>query len=134
MPEKAEKFYKWAYISNPDYKRGLVEYAQFLLKVRKFTEGMGLIEDIRDNEEFRFQYYLLKGKAYLGMENYSEAIINFLEGNKIYNSDTGLLNSLGFCYYKAGEKKKALDVFKASLSLNPEQEGIKALIAEIEKK
>jgi GWxTD domain-containing protein len=134
MPEKAENFYKLAYESNPDFKGGLVEYAQFLLKVRKFAESMRLIEDIRDNEEFRFQYYLLKGKAYLGMENYSEAIINFLEGNKIYNSDTSLLNSLGFCYYKTGETEKALDVLKASLSLNPEQKGIKALIAEIEKK
>ena len=134
MPEKAENFYKLAYESSPDYKRGLVEYAQFLLKVRKFAESMRLIEGIRDNEEFRFQYYLLKGKAYLGMENYSEAIINFLEGNKIYNSDTRLLNSLGFCYYKTEETEKALDVLKASLSLNPEQKGIKALIAEIEKK
>ncbi len=134
MPEKAENFYKLAYESSPDFKGGLVEYAQFLLKVRKFAESMRLIEGIRDNEEFRFQYYLLKGKAYLGMENYSEAIINFLEGNKIYNSDTSLLNSLGFCYYKTEETEKALDVLKASLSLNPEQKGIKALIAEIEKK
>ena len=134
MPEKAENFYKLAYESSPDFKGGLVEYAQFLLKVRKFAESMRLIEGIRDNEEFRFQYYLLKGKAYLGMENYSEAIINFLEGNKIYNSDTSLLNSLGFCYYKTGETEKALDVLKASLSLNPGQKGIKALIAEIEKK
>jgi tetratricopeptide (TPR) repeat protein len=134
MPEKAENFYKLAYESSPDFKGGLVEYAHFLLKVRKFAESIRLIENIKDNEEFRFQYFLLKGKAYLGMEDYSEAIINFLEGNKIYNSDTSLLNSLGFCYYKTGETEKALDVLKASLSLNAGQKGIKALIAEIEKK
>ena len=69
----------------------------------------------------------------MGMGEYSEAITNLLEGNKIYNSDTRLLNSLGFCYYNAGQKEKALDTLKASLRLNPEQTEIKKLIEEIEK-
>jgi len=56
-----------------------------------------------------------------------------LEGNKIYNSDTRLLNSLGFCYYKTKKVQEALDVLKASLRLNLNQEKIKKLIEEIEK-
>jgi len=54
-----------------------------------------------------------------------------LERNKIYNSDTRLLNSLGFCYYKTKKVQEALDVLKASLRLNPNQEKIKKLIEEI---
>jgi tetratricopeptide (TPR) repeat protein len=64
---------------------------------------------------------------------YSEAIDSLLEGNKIYNSDTRLLNSLGLCYYKTRQKSKSLEALKASLRLNPEQEEIKKLIGEIEK-
>jgi Tfp pilus assembly protein PilF len=56
-----------------------------------------------------------------------------IEENKIYNSDVGLLNSLGLCYYKTGKKKEALDVLKASLRLDPDQKDIKRLIDEIEK-
>jgi tetratricopeptide (TPR) repeat protein len=67
------------------------------------------------------------------LEKYPEAIDNLLEGNKIYNSDIRLLNSLGFCYYKTRQKAKSLEVLKASLRLNPEQEKIKKLIGEIEK-
>ena len=69
----------------------------------------------------------------MGMEQYEEAIEDLLEGNKIYNSDTRLLNSLGFCYYKTGEKDEALKVLKASLRLNPTQKEIERLIQEIEK-
>ena len=70
----------------------------------------------------------------MGKGRYEEAIDNFLQGNEIYNSDIGLLNSLGYCYYKAEDKKKALDALRSSLRLNPEQENIKKLMSEIEKK
>jgi Flp pilus assembly protein TadD len=67
------------------------------------------------------------------MENYSEALDSLLEGNALYDSDVRLLNSLGFCYYKVGQKAEALEALRASLSLNPEQPKIQALIEEIEK-
>lgn len=51
----------------------------------------------------------------------------------LFLSDTRLLNSLGFCYYKTKKVQEALDVLKASLRLNLNQEKIKKLIEEIEK-
>ena len=131
--EKAETNYAKAHGMNPEYKRGLVEYAHFLQKIRKFAESLELIENINEDEKLKFEYYLVKGKAYMGMEQYMGAIDILLEGNKIYNSDTRLLNSLGFCYYKTGEKEKALEILKASLSLNSAQAEIERLIQEIEK-
>ena len=131
--EKAEANYERAYKMNPGYKNGLIEYVHFLQKIKKFPESLELIEGIKGDEKLRFEYYLVKGKAYTGMMQYKEAIENLLEGNKIYNSDTRLLNSLGFCYYKTGEKDKALDVLKASVRLNSTQKEIERLIQEIEK-
>jgi GWxTD domain-containing protein len=131
--EKADAFYKRAYGLKPDYKLGLINYASFLLKVKKFTESLELIETIKEDESLKYNYYLLKGKVQMGMGKYAEAINNLVEGNKIYNSDTGLLNSLGFCYYKTQQKEKALNVLNVSLSLNPAQTQIKKLIEEIEK-
>ena len=94
---------------------------------------MELIENVKEEEKLKFEYYLIKGKAYMGMGKYPDAIENLLEGNKIYDSDIRLLNPLGFCYYKVGEKNNALEVLRASLRLNPEQEEIKKLIEEIER-
>ena len=131
--EKAEASFEKAHGLKPDYKRGLVEYANFLFKVKKFAKSSELIENIKEDEKLRFEYYLIKGKSYIGMRQYDEAIENLLEGNRIYNSDIGLLNSLGFCYYKTRQDGKALDILKASLRLNPEQKEIKKLVLEIEK-
>jgi GWxTD domain-containing protein len=132
--EKAESLYSQAYKMNPDFKNGVLQYTSFLVEAGKFNKAMEMVETFKDEGNFRFQYYLLKGKALMGLERYKDAIDNLLEGNKIYNSDTGLLNSLGFCYYKLGQNKNALDVLKASLKLNSKQENVKSLIKEIEGK
>jgi len=81
----------------------------------------------------KFQHYLLTGKAYMGMEQYETAIENLNQGNSLYNSDVGLLNALGFCYYKTQNLEEALKVLKASIGLNPTQKEVKELIAQIEK-
>ncbi|MCK4338313.1 MAG: hypothetical protein KAX11_10225, partial [Candidatus Aminicenantes bacterium] len=132
--ENAEASYEKAYGIDPDYKEGLIEYAHFLFKINKNEKILELTENLINDEKFKFDYYLLKGKAYMGMEDYSEAIKNFNEGNKVYNSDIRLLNSLGFCYYKTGEKEKALSALKASLNMNSGQLDIKKMVEELEKK
>jgi GWxTD domain-containing protein len=131
--EKAESFYEKAYSLKPDYSPGIIEYAHFLQKIRKFDRSLNLIENVKDNEKQRFEYFFVKGKAYMGMEKYFSAIENFQEGNKIYNSDIGLLNSLGYCFYKTGDEQRALEALRASLRLSPDQEEVKILIQKIEK-
>lgn len=131
---KAEENYAKAYAMRPDYIKGLIDYANFILKLNKFDKTLELIEKAKDDEGQKFNYYLIKGKALMGLGRYAEAIVEFLEGNIIYNSDLGLLNSLGFCYNKTGQTQEALDILNISLKLNPEQEQVKALLKEIEKK
>ena len=57
------------------------------------------------------------------------------EGRKTIDvrSDTDLLKTLGFCFYKLGQKKEALDSLNAALRLNSGLADVKALIAEVEK-
>lgn len=131
--EKAELNYERAFSLNTNYTRGVVEYSNFLLKRKKFARSLELIEKVKEDEKLKFDYYLIKGQAQMGMREYEKAIDNLLKGNMIYNSDIRLLNSLGICYYRMDQKSKALEAFKASLGLNPQQEEIKRLIAEIEK-
>ena len=131
---KAEEVYKRALALNPAYKAKIPEYAAFLLKEKRPAEALALLERIQDDPNLKFQYFLIRGRALAGLERYDEAVLNLQEGNKIYNSDSGLLAVLGTCYYKTGEKQRALTALKASLSLNPEQPEVKALIQEIEGK
>ena len=131
--DKAEANFRKAYEMRPDYFKGLIDYANFSLKMKKLDKALELIEIVKDDEEQKFSYFLVKGKALMGLGRYAEAIDNFLEGNKIYNSDLSLLNSLGFCYYRTDQKEKALETLEASLRLDPNQEQVKKLIKEIEK-
>jgi GWxTD domain-containing protein len=132
--DKADAFYRRAYALNPAYKDKIVDYANFLIKTNKFDEASGLIEGIKDVEKLKFDYYLIKGKALLAKGDYAAAINSLLEGNKIYNSDTRLLNALGFCFYRTGQKSRALEVLRISLRLNAAQPEIKKIVEEIEKK
>ncbi|MBM3285244.1 MAG: tetratricopeptide repeat protein [Candidatus Aminicenantes bacterium] len=131
--KNAEAHFEKALALNPGHKPGIVAYAGFLLKTRQFDRALELVEGIAPDETLRFDYHLIKGKALEGKGKFEEAIISLLEGNKIYNSDTRLLNSLGFCYFRTGQKKAALDVLRASLRLNPEQSEIRELAARVEK-
>lgn len=130
---KAESNFERALALAPAYKQGIVAYANFLLKSGKFDRVLEMIERLSGDESQKFDYFLAKGRALEGKGQYGAAIESLLEGNRIYNSDTRLLNSLGFCYYRTGQKKDALAALNASFRLNPEQKDIKELAARVEK-
>lgn len=131
--EKAADYYEKAFRMNPGYRPGLLEYAQFLFESKQFAECLDLIENIKDEKDLRFEYYSIKGRTHMGRQEYLQAISNLKEGNKIFNSDTTLLNSLGICYHRTNQREKALEALRASLRLNPQQEEIQKLVQEIEK-
>ncbi len=131
LSDQAEACYARAVALKPDYGRGIAEQARFLVKIGKYVQGLEAVERVKDDENLRFQYVLIKGLAYMGQGDFERAVASLVEGNKIYNSDVQLLNALGNCYYRTGRKKEALDALNASYSLNPEQKDIKALIDRI---
>jgi tetratricopeptide (TPR) repeat protein len=130
---RAEAAYRKGLEMKPDYAEGLAEFADFLLRTKKYDECLRYAEMLKGHEKFLFQHNLLKGLALMEKGEYEPAIQSLLAGNRIYNSDTRLLNGLGFSYYKTGRRKEALDVLAASLRLNTEQPEVKALVATIEK-
>lgn len=130
--DKAQAAYLRGFNLNPNYLEGVVFYANFLNKTQRFDECLKILSRLNGNEKFRFQYHLLRGQALMGKGFYDEAISELEEGNRIYNSDPTLLNSLGYCYYKSGQLKRALEVLQASLKLNQNQNDIQSLVNEIE--
>ena len=132
--DQAEAYFERGLAMKPDYKNGALWYGQFLVKVRKYDKALEMIERIKDDPQKAFEYWFLRGSAQIGKGLYAEAIESLLAGNRIYNSDTRLLNALGSCYHKTGRKAQAVAVFKASLKLNPSQPEVRKLVAEIEKR
>ena len=134
LNDKAEAAFAKAMSLNPAYKEGIVEFANFLIKAQKFDRALEIIENVKDYEKARYGYQLLRGLALMGKAMYDEAIASLLEGNKLYNSDTRLLNALGNSYARTDQVKQALEAYRASLKLNPDQEDVKKIVQEIEGK
>jgi GWxTD domain-containing protein len=131
--DKARELYEQAYQLNPDYREGVVMYATFLNKIGAFDEALEVVGKLEGDTQRRFSYHVLRGQAMMGQEKYEEALAELVQANKIYNSDTSVLNALGKCYFRLGRKAEALEALKASLSLDPDQDAVKKLIAEIER-
>ena len=132
-PKAAKSLYDEAYQLNPDYKEGVVMYGNFLNTVGAFREALQVAEKLKGDDRRQFPYHIINGQAFMGQEKYEAALTELLLANRIYNSDTSVLNSLGRCYYRLGRKAEALDALNASLKLNPDQDAVKKLIKEIEK-
>lgn len=132
-PEAARVLYDEAYRLRPDYLDGVVRYANFLNKTGAFDEALKIAEDLRKDERRQFVLHGIRGQALFGLGKTEEALAEFIQANKIYNSETAVLNGLGKCYQKLGQRAEALEAFNASLKLNPNQPEIKKAVDELSK-
>ncbi len=108
-------------------------YGNFLNKTGAFAEALEVAEGLEGDGQRQFSYRVLRGQALMGQGKDGEALTELLQANRIYNSDTTVLNALGKCYFRLGRKAEALEALNASLSLDPNQEAVKKLIGEIKK-
>jgi GWxTD domain-containing protein len=131
---KAEDMYKTAFSLNPAYLQKVPEYADFLVKSKKYAEAVTLLERLKDDPKQAFAYQGIKGRALAGLERYPDALASLQAANKIYNSDTVVLNALGLCYFRLGDAQNALNALNASLKLNPDQPEIRRLLKDVEAK
>lgn len=129
----AGAFYEEAFRSRPEYAEGVVRYANFLIRTGAFDRAIEIAETLRQDEKRQFVYRVIRGQALFGRERYEEALAELLQANKLYNSETDVLNSLGKCYLKLGRRTEALDAFTASLRLNPEQPEIGKMAEELKR-
>ncbi|OGD18711.1 MAG: hypothetical protein A2W03_08685 [Candidatus Aminicenantes bacterium RBG_16_63_16] len=127
----AEGYFDRALRMVPDNPEAAAYYCGFLMRTRQFERALSLIETVKADPALQFDYYIIKGKALRELGRCDEAIPLLEAGNKLYNSDTRLLNALGYCYYKTGQKAQAIEALRASLRLSPDQADVKTLVEEI---
>ena len=132
-PEAARTLYEEAYQLRPEYLDGVVRYANFLNKTGAYDDALKIVEVLRKDEKRQFVLHMIRGQALFGLAKYEEALDDLTQANRIYNSETAVLNGLGRCYEKLGRRAEALDAFKASLKLNPDQPEVKKIVEDLSK-
>ncbi|NPV83470.1 MAG: tetratricopeptide repeat protein, partial [Candidatus Aminicenantes bacterium] len=132
--ERAAYYYEQAFRQNPQFKEGLKEYCQFLIKVGQFDRVMEMAEGLKADDSQAFDYHLFRGLALMGKQDMAGALDELLKAITIYDSDTRALNALGRVYIQTGQKEKARQPLEASLRLNPDQPEIRKLLSELDKR
>ena len=75
-------------------------------------------------EGLGFAYYLVK--------DYGEALPRFEHAMALRPPDITVLNATGDCYQRLGRADKAREMFELSLSVNPNQEGVRIRLLELQ--
>ena len=84
-------------------------------------------------EKFPEQYEIVAGLGfvYYLKSDYPKAVEYLTRAMLLRPADTVLLNALGESFIKVGDKERAVEALERSLSMNPEQEDAKKLLASI---
>ncbi len=96
---------------------GLLEYCSRWCDLDEFYKA---IERMEENYPDKAEVYFRKGVYFRKVENYNEAVSQFLIYNKKYPRDTRAYLNLGYCYRKIDEIEKSIEVLLAGSYLDPE--------------
>jgi len=131
--EEADTYYSKSLGNNPDFLDARVQYLSLLNKRRKYTQVMVDVEKLKGHEKYQLEYHLAKATALFGMKDFKEAQKQLMAANSVYDSDTRVLNLLGYTYLNLKETAEAITVFEASMRLNDIQPQIRKALDEIKK-
>jgi tetratricopeptide (TPR) repeat protein len=129
--EKAESYFLKSVRDKPDFLEGQIARLFVAIRLNKFAEVLADVEGLAAKEKFALEYRLIKGTALFGLERYDAALDELLAANKVYNSDTRVLNLLGRTFFKLNDMEEALKAFEASLRLNASQPQVEKAVADV---
>jgi len=74
------------------------------------------------------------GQSCQKLGEFGPAISYYKDYLSHYGTNLHILNSIGECYYRLGNKEEALRAWERSLELNPKQEKLRKIIESIKEK
>ncbi|RLB31834.1 MAG: hypothetical protein DRH11_12700 [Deltaproteobacteria bacterium] len=128
---KADLYYRKAISSYPDKPKTYINYAAFLVEIKKPKAALYFLEKaerLNPLEEDQAKLYNNKGVAYFQMRNYDDSIKSFLKAVEIMHQNPDFLINLGTVYGVIGEHEKAVSVFKRCLNLDTDKAALRRKI------
>lgn len=119
--QKAGYYFKKSILAKPGFYEGIIAFLKTGLELKNFSGVLEDVDKLKNDERFAFSYHYIKGEALFGLKKYKEALVEFLEANKINNSDVTLINMMGETFLKLEDFEQALKAFEASIQLNDKQ-------------
>jgi len=131
---KALSHFRMALEFNPNSLVAKVKLAKCLILYRDYKNAEQLLKKALDQEPNNYDALISMGSLNTSIKRYPNAIKKFKKALDVGLETSILLNALGEAYMLSGDLKAAKNCFERSLILNPKQDNVKAILAQLKEK
>jgi GWxTD domain-containing protein len=132
--EKSYDLFREAYSKNPLNQKFAIGYAKALFLLKRFSEIKEVLNPFLNSEKREPDTLELLAMSYHAMGECKSAIELYKEFISHFGLKLSILNSIGECYLKIGDRDNALTAFEKSLEINPDQEEIRKIVSQLKRK
>lgn len=122
-----------AYRSNPNNPDFGIRFAECKYAQENYREVLDVLTPLSETTKDSYELNELMAGSYKALGDYPNAIRVYKETIDRFGVSTSLLNSIGECYLKVGNRTEALAALEKSLEIDGSQDSVKTKIAEIKK-
>jgi len=120
-----------AYEKKADSIEYAIGYSRALMMMKETDRAREILLPFGKQGVANFDLYDVLGTAYQESGEFQDAIVWLQKALSFKGNIVEVLNRLGECFLKVGDKEQALKAWKKSLEVNPNQENIKKLIEKL---
>ena len=129
LPELAEACRK-----QPDSLNFALSYARALFLKKDFAAVKDLLTPFAEARADHFGLFFSLGQASEGTEAFRDAIVFYQKALDIQGGIADVLNRIGECWLRLGDKEAAIRAWQKSLEINPDQDALRTRIKTIREK
>lgn len=131
--QQAKFLLEKAYRKNPNSIKYAFDFSQALYAAKEYQRVKQIaIPFLQDENKHKFLVIL--GQSCQALGELQQAVSYYKDYLSHYGTNLQVLNSIGECYYRLGNKEEALIAWEKSLEINPEQEKLKKIIESLKRK
>jgi GWxTD domain-containing protein len=134
-PKGAAERLAQAYGARPERPGYALGYARALSRLQDLARAREVLTPLAGpGKEPAGEVLALLGQACHNLGQYSEAVSYYTAYLARFGANVDILNFLGTCHFKLGNKDEAVRAWTKSLEINPDQEKIRNLLETLKKK
>jgi GWxTD domain-containing protein len=130
--QTAKTLLERAYRKEPTNFKYALGFAQILFQLQRHQEVLDILTPFVQGEDPQHSAYNLIGRSYQILGQYAPAIESFQAYLAFFGTNLKVLNDLGECHFRLGNREDALVAWKKSLELDPNQKEIQEKVKTLE--